>query len=78
MSRKKSKFKYYPEEVLIDLVQRGLFSWVDYVEHYSPEWREEFNSFLAQRGMSKNNSNALAYIAFKEDILQEAMAQGCA
>ncbi len=47
MSRKKSKFKYYPEEVLIDLVQRGLFSWVDYVEHYSPEWREEFNEFLA-------------------------------
>lgn len=78
MSRKKSKFKYYPEEVLIDLVQRGLFSWVDYVEHYSPVWREEFNEFLAQRGMSKNNSNALAYIAFKEDILQEAMAQGCA
>ena len=78
MSRKKSKFKYYPEEVLIDLVQRGLFSWVDYVEHYSPALGEEFNEFLAQRGMSKNNSNALAYISFKEDILQEAMAQGCA
>lgn len=78
MSRKKSKFKYFPEETLIDLVQRGLFSWVDYVEHYSQEWREEFNGFLAQRGMPKNNANALAYIAYREDLLADAMAQGLA
>lgn len=78
MSRKKSKFKYFPEETLIDLVQRGLFSWVDYIEHYSQEWREEFNSFLAQRGMPKNNANALAYIAYREDLLADAMDQGLA
>lgn len=78
MSRKKSKFKYLPEEVLIDLVQRGLFSWVDYVEHYSQEWREEFNEFLSQRGMPKNNANALAYIAYREDLLADAMAEGLA
>ncbi len=78
MAREKPKFKYYPEETLIALVQRGLFSWVDYVEHYSQEWRDEFNEFLSQRGMPKNNANALAYIAFKEDILEEAMEQGLA
>lgn len=75
---RKSEFKYYPEETLIDLVQRGLFTWVDYVEHYSAEWREEFNSFLAQRGMPKNNANALAYIAYREDLLEDAMEQGLA
>lgn len=78
MAREKSKFKYYPEEILIDLVQRGVFSWVDYVLHYSEEWREEFTTFLAERGMEMNNRNALAYIAFKEDILEEAMEQGLA
>lgn len=78
MAREKSKFKYYPEEILIDLVQRGVFSWVDYVLHYSEEWREEFTTFLAERGMEMNNRNALAYIAFKEDILEEAMEQGFA
>lgn len=76
MAREKSKFKYYPEETLIDLVQRGVFSWVDYVLHYSEEWRDEFTTFLAERGMEMNNRNALAYIAFKEDILEEAMEQG--
>lgn len=78
MAREKSKFKYYPEETLIDLVQRGVFSWVDYVLHYSEEWREEFTTFLAERGMEMNNRNALAYTAFKEDILEEAMEQGLA
>ncbi len=78
MAREKSKFKYYPEETLIDLVQRGIFSWVDYVLHYSEEWREEFTTFLSERGMDMNNRNALAYIAFKEDIIEEAMEQGFA
>ena len=78
MVRDKSKFKYYPEETLIDLVQRGVFGWVDYVLHYSEEWREEFTSFLSERGMELSDKNALAYIAFKEDILEEAMEQGLA
>ncbi len=78
MAREKSKFKYYPEETLIDFVQRGIFSWVDYVLHYSEEWREEFTTFLSERGMDMNNRNALAYIAFKEDIIEEAMEQGFA
>lgn len=51
---------------------------MDYVTHYSEEWREEFTSFLAERGMELNDKNALAYIAFKEDILEEAMEQGLA
>lgn len=78
MAREKSKFKYYPEEELIDYVQCGVFGWVDYVLHYSEEWREEFTTFLAERGMEVNDKNALAYIAFKEDILEDAMEQGLA
>lgn len=78
MVREKSKFKYYTEETLIDLVQRGVFGWVDYVLHYSEEWREEFTTFIAERGMEMNDNNALAYIAFKEDIIEEAMEQGLA
>lgn len=78
MDREKSKFLYYPEEELIDYVQLGIFCWVDYVLHYSEEWREEFTTFIAERGMEMNDNNALAYIAFKEDILEEAMEQGLA
>lgn len=58
--KKKAKFRYYPEEVLIDYVQRGMFSWVDYVRHYSEEWRREFNEFCSERHMPINNDTALA------------------
>lgn len=78
MSNSKPNHKYYPEEVLIDLVQRGVFTWVDYVLHYSEEWREEFTDFCRHRGMAMNDRNALAYIAFREDLLEDAMQEGLA
>lgn len=79
MARKKNKrSEFYPEETLIDLVQRNLFSWVDYVIHYSQEWKDEYLSFVAERHMPKNNQTALAYITFKEDLLEDAMTQGLA
>ena len=75
---KKKKHRYYPEETLIDFVQRGLFSWVDYVKHYSEEWRNEFQEFCTKRHMPMNNSTALAYITYREDLLEDAMTQGLA
>lgn len=67
---------YLTEEELIELVQNGTFTWVDYVTHYSPEWDEEFTSFCAERHMPLSNQTALAYIAFREDLLEEAMING--
>lgn len=70
------KHKYYPEEKLIDLVQRGIFTWVDYVLHYSEEWHHEYTEYCNQRSMPINNNTALAYIVFREDLLEEAMIDG--
>lgn len=55
-----------------------MFSWVDYVRHYSEEWRREFNEFCAERHMPINNDTALTYITFREDLLEDAMEQGLA
>ena len=32
--------EYYPEEVLIEKMERGEYGWLDYVNHFSPEWQE--------------------------------------
>ena len=32
---------YYPEEVLIEKMERGEYGWLDYVNHFSAEWQEE-------------------------------------
>ena len=31
--------KYYPEEVLVEKVQKGEYGWLDYVNHYSEVWQ---------------------------------------
>ena len=35
-----AKNKYYPEEVLVEKVQKGEYGWLDYVNLYSEEWQE--------------------------------------
>lgn len=79
MGRKRKIKDYYPEEELIDLVQTGVFGWFEYVYHYSPEWREDYTDFCRERGIDmKNDSNALAYITFREDLFEEALTNGAA
>ena len=39
-----AKNKYYPEEVLVEKVQKGEYGWLDYVNHYSEECRKNTHS----------------------------------
>ena len=68
--------EYIPEPRLIQLVLDEKISWVDYVVHHSPEWREDFTDFCRERGMAMTNMNAKAYVAFREDLLEEAHRNG--
>ena len=37
--------KYYPEDELVEKFQSGEYGWIDYVNHHSPEWQEEYTAF---------------------------------
>ena len=37
-----AQHQYYPEEVLIEKMQSGEYGWLDYVNHFSAEWQEEY------------------------------------
>ena len=47
-----AKNKYYPEEVLVEKVQKGEYGWLDYVNHYSAEWQEEYTQYCLGNGLS--------------------------
>ena len=34
--------EYYPEEVLVGKMQSGEYGWLDYVNHFSADWQEEY------------------------------------
>ena len=40
-----AKQKYYPEEVLIEMMQQGEIGWLEYVNRFSEEWQNEFEDY---------------------------------
>ena len=34
--------EYYPEDVLVGKMQSGEYGWLDYVNHFSADWQEEY------------------------------------
>ena len=68
--------KYYPEEVLIDKVQRGEYGWLDYVNHHSAEWQEEYTQYCLDKGCCICEESAKQYVEKKDKELEDAMERG--
>ena len=47
-----ANIKYYPEDELVQKVQSGEYGWLDYINHHSPEWQEEYTEFCNERNLS--------------------------
>ena len=50
--------KYYPEDVLVEKVQSGEYGWLDYINHHSPEWQEEYTAFCTEKELRRNEEAA--------------------
>ena len=50
--------KYYPEDVLVEKVQSGEYGWLDYINHHSPEWQEEYTAFCKEKDLIVNEESA--------------------
>ena len=52
--------KYYPEDELVEKFQSGEYGWLDYVNHHSPEWQEEFTAFCKERDLTINEESEVS------------------
>ena len=59
--------KYYPEEILVEKMQSGEYSWLDYVNHYSAEWQEEYADYCADKGLTVGEDSAAAFVPSRTD-----------
>ena len=71
-----AKEKFYNEEELVEKVQTGEFGWLDYVNHHSREWKQEYAVYCKSRGLSINDETAEAYIELKQQQMEEALENG--
>lgn len=53
-----AQHQYYPEEVLIEKMQSGEYGWLDYVNHFSAEWQEEYARYCEERDLVIGNDSA--------------------
>ncbi|WP_026367407.1 hypothetical protein [Bacteroides sp. 14(A)] len=67
---------YYPEEVLVEKMQSGQYGWLDYVNHFSAEWQEEYARYCEEKGLMVGDDSAEAFVRYKDEQLEAAMERG--
>ena len=67
---------FYPEEVLVEKMQSGEYGWLDYVNHFSAEWQEEYARYCEERGLMVGDDSAASFVRFKDEQLETAMERG--
>ena len=71
-----SQNEFYPEEVLIEKMQSGEYGWLDYVNHFSAEWQEEYVGYCRQNNLTVGNDSAAPFVRHKDEQLEAAMESG--
>lgn len=68
--------KYYPEEVLVEKMQSSEYGWLDYVNHFSAEWQEEYARYCEEKGVTVGDDSAEAFVRYKDEQLEAAKERG--
>lgn len=68
--------QYYPEEVLIENMERGEYGWLDYVNHFSAEWQEEYLRYCKENDLAVSDETAAEFVHHKDEQLEAAMEAG--
>lgn len=65
-----TNIKYYPEDELVQKVQSGEYGWLDYINHHSLEWQEEYTEFCNERNLVVNEESAEDFIEWKGELVE--------
>lgn len=68
--------KYYPEDVLVEKIQSGEYGWLEYVNHHSAEWQEEYESYCLNNGLCICEESAEQFVHHKDAELEKAIENG--
>ncbi len=70
------KKEYFTEDELVEKYQSGEFNWLDYVTHHSKEWDKEYENFCNEKGLEANDSSALDFLGYKNNLMEKAQEEG--
>lgn len=70
------KKKYFPEEELIEKIQKSEIGWLGYVTGFSKEWVEEFAAFLQEEGIEASDDSAQRFLERKQQQMEQGLEEG--
>ena len=68
--------KYYTEDELVEKMQSGEYTWLDYINHHSKEWQDEYEAYCLSHQLSICEESAEQFVHYKDRQLEEAMERG--
>ena len=63
--------KYYSEDELVEKIQSGEYSWLDYVNHHSEEWQNEYQAWCLKNEKSISVETAEEFVHYKDEQLEK-------
>lgn len=67
---------FYPENELIEKLENGEFDYLDYVDHFSEEWQQEYIEYCDTQGLEIGNDSAREFVSYKDEQLEKALLRG--
>ena len=58
--------KYYSEDELVEKIQSGEYSWLDYVNHHSEEWQNEYQAWCLENEKSISVETEEEFVHYKD------------
>ena len=68
--------QYYPEDILIEKLESGEYGWLDFVNHHSAEWQEEYLLYCKENDFLVGDPSAEEFVHFKDRELEYALENG--
>ena len=57
-------------------MESGEYGWLDYVNHFSAEWQEEYVRYCEEHNLAIGNTSAAEFVHHKDEQLEAAMETG--
>lgn len=64
---------YYTEDILVEKMQSGEYGWLDYVNHFSEEWQNEYQEYCKEHALCIGNESAEQFVKYKDELLEQGM-----
>ena len=63
--------KYYSEDELVEKIQSGEYSWLDYVNHHTEEWQNKYQAWCLANEKSISVETAEEFVHYKDEQLEK-------